>query len=74
MISMSSYLPKFEISIEHGFLLYLENILGNDSFLLFSAFLPYFDMKVICFLWKRGGRLEKSNVVTETTKWHFLAI
>lgn len=54
MISVSSYLPKFEICIEHEFLLYLENILGNDSFLLFSAFFPYFDMKVICFLWKGG--------------------
>lgn len=76
MISMSSYLPKFEICIERGFLLYLKNILGKDSFPLFSAPLPYFDMKVICFLWKRlgGGWLKKSSVVLENTKWHFPAI
>lgn len=63
MISMSSYLPKFEICIERGFLLYLKNILGKDSFPLFSAPLPYFDMKVICFLWKRlgGGLVEEEQ-------------
>lgn len=55
MISMSLYLPKFEICIELGFLLYPENIYGNDSFFLFSAPLPVFDMKVICFLWKGWG-------------------
>lgn len=37
MISMSSYLPKFEISIEPGFPLYLGAVYGNDSSLGFST-------------------------------------
>lgn len=37
MISMSLYLPKFEISIEPGFPLYLGTMYGNDSSLGFST-------------------------------------
>ena len=74
MISMSSYLPTFEISIEPAFLLYLGNRYGNDSFSCFFHLHTHpLRMKVICFLCMSWG-LEKSNVVIENTKWHFLAI